>query len=406
MEPKTKFLYILSFVSFTYWMTLLISPIFPLFITEELGASTFLLGTIIAIAPTCSIIFRVPLGVVGDRIGRWLMLSLSLSITMLVNIFYMLTPTYSWLYVIELLRATASAIFFSTANAVASSLARFSGERGKIMGRYMTSIALALVLGPLLCSMLLELAMSYRQIFLITAMISASGLTASLICGRFVKKGGYDKTNIVKHDVRRSLSRVIKSRNMIALFLTMSIFYFTSLGVFQTLFSVYAKRVLFYSPALISLLYSIRGLSDTFARIPAGYISDRLGRKRPLMLGLSLMVAAILCISTSNFYTIIFGFIVYGVGFGFRVVNMTALAGDSVPNEDVGLAMAILIATTDAGSSLGALFAGFLSEFPTPFVLQIAALMLLAVIPILSLVKEKQPSEQATGNSSIQNTKA
>lgn len=389
MDSRTKFLYLLVFVSFAYWMTFLTSPIFSLFLVGELNATKLLLGVIVAIAPTCSIILRVPIGIIGDRVGRWPMLSMALSITTLVNVLYFLAPSYVWLYFIELLRAVALATFFSTANAIASNLASFSSERGKIMGRYMTSIALALVLGPFLCSVLLELSLNYRQLFLITAMISASGLFVSLIGRSYVKKSGYDKINIGKYDVKGSLRRVIKSRNMIALFLTMPIFYFTSIGIIQTLFSLYAQNVLLLSPAFISLLFSIRGLTDTFTRIPAGYISDQLGRKKPLVIGLSLMVVAIFCTSFSNLYVIFLGFIIYGIGFGFRVVNMSALAGDSVPSEDIGLAMALLIATTDAGSSLGSIFAGFVSDYPTPFVFQISSLMLLAVIPILSVVKEK-----------------
>ena len=71
-------LYLLIFVSFTFWMTLLLSPIFPLYVVEDLGATRFILGLINSIASVSSIILRVPLGVVADRIGRWRMLSIAL----------------------------------------------------------------------------------------------------------------------------------------------------------------------------------------------------------------------------------------------------------------------------------------------------------------------------------------
>jgi MFS family permease len=281
------------------------------------------------------------------------------------------------------------ASFLPTANAVASNLARSSSERGKIMGFYMTSISVALVLGPLLTSFLLEF-LVYRQIFVITAIIGFIGLIAALLGGPYVRRGGYDQVKREGGGITGSLSRVVKSRNMIALYLSMSVFYFTALGAFYTLFSVYAKgSPLFFSAGFISLLFALRGLTDTFTRIPAGYLSDRFGRKRPLMFGLLLMVIALFCLSTPSLPIIILGFIIYGVGFGFRIVTMSALAGDSVPTEDVGLAMASMFASTDAGSALGSFFAGAVSMFmPTPVIFQICAILLLIATPILLIVRE------------------
>lgn len=385
-------LYLLIFVSFTFWMTLLISPIFPLYVVENLGATRFILGLINSIASISSIILRVPLGIVADRIGRWRMLSIALFITGISFLLYFIAPAPNWLYLIGILRSVAMASFLPTANAVASNLARSSNERGKIMGIYMTSISVALVLGPLLTSFLLEF-LVYRQIFIVTAIIGFIGLIAALLGGPYVSRSGYDRAKREVGGIAGSLSRVIKSRNMIALYLTMSVFYFAALAPFYTLFSVYAKgSPLFFSAAFISLLFALRGLTDTFARIPAGYLSDRFGRKRPLMFGLFLMVIALLCLSTPSLPIIIVGCIIYGVGFGFRIVTMSALAGDSVPSEDVGLAMASLFATTDAGSALGSFFAGAASMvLPTPLIFQICALLLLMVIPILLIVREGKP---------------
>jgi MFS family permease len=102
------------------------------------------------------------------------------------------------------------------------------------------------------------------------------------------------------------------------------------------------------------------------------------------------MVATFICISAFNFTLIIFGFAIYGIAFGIRTVTMSALAGDSVPPEDIGLTMALLFATTDAGSSLGSIFAGAASiSLPSPLIFQIAAVILGVTTPILLFVQEK-----------------
>ena len=108
------------------------------------------------------------------------------------------------------------------------------------------------------------------------------------------------------------------------------------------------------------------------------------------MLGLFIVALFFLGITSLNLYVIIFSFIIYGVGFGIRIVIMSALAGDSVPPEDVGLAMALLFAATDTGSAVGSIIAGVASTFlPIPVIFQISAGMLLVVIPILSIIREK-----------------
>lgn len=379
-------LYLLVFVSFTYWMTFLTSPIFPLYVVHDLGASTLVLGLVMSISSFCSIIFRVPFGMLADRIGRWRMLSIALSITGVSFLLYYLAPTYVWLFPIGILRAIARSSFLPAASAVASNIAPSSKERGKIMGIYMTSISSALVLGPLLSSYLLEF-LNFRQIFLIVTLIAFSGVVIALVKGAQVRKAGYD---IVKQNrsVTGSFSVVLRSRNMIALYLTMPTLFFTA-GVFSTLFSVYANETLLLSPSLISFLFAVRGLTDTFTRIPAGYISDRVGRKWPLIFSLSLIVVTFICISVLNFAVIVFGFVIYGIAFGIRTVTMSALAGDSVPPEDIGLTMAFLFATTDAGSSIGSIFAGAASiVLPSASIFQIAALILCVTTPILWFVKE------------------
>ncbi len=86
-------------------MTLLISPIFPLYVVEDLGATRFILGLINSIASISSIILRVPLGILADRIGRWRMLSIALFITGISFLLYFIAPTPNWLYLIGILRS-------------------------------------------------------------------------------------------------------------------------------------------------------------------------------------------------------------------------------------------------------------------------------------------------------------
>jgi len=249
------------------------------------------------------------------------------------------------------------------------SLKSTPANRGVTMGVYFTSIGAALFGGPLLSS-LLTLKMELRQLFLISTTFPVLSLAAFFL---LIKPWEREENQRVdENEVERSsgsrgsLARIFKIKNVIAL-CSARVAFSLSMGIFSTIFPVYAKDILGLTPSLISLLFSFRGLTNVLIRMPAGRLSDKIGRRKPFLLAyVIIIIVFILLTYTENFTYLMIVMALYGVGWGMRVAPSTALLSESVASKDRTLALATFMTMFDVGSTMGALLAGFTATFLSP----------------------------------------
>jgi len=261
------------------------------------------------------------------------------------------------------------------------------------MGIYFTSIGAALFGGPLLSSVL-TLFMGLRQLFLVSTffpIISLLVFFVSIKPGdmKEEKRGNSTETRN-EGRVWDSLTRIFKIRNVIAL-CGARIAFALSMGVFSTLFPVYAESKLGFTPSLISIFFSIRGLTNVLIRMPAGRLSDKIGRRKPFILAYSIAIIVFILLAYSeNSAFLMMIMALYGVGWGMRVAPSTALLSESVEIEDRTVALATFMTMFDVGSTIGALLAGFTVTFlSTPTLMLLCVpIMFSALMAVLLLSKE------------------
>lgn len=184
----------------------------------------------------------------------------------------------------------------------------------------------------------------------------------------------------------KDLRKVFRTENVASLSVSRVTFSFT-LAFFRTLFPLYAVNDLGLDPAFIPVVFTLYGLLNTFTRLPSGKLSDRVGRKKPLLSSILLMVVVNLGLSSAREYTSIGVFAaLYGACHGVRAVSEWAFLGDSVPVELRGLANSYFANIFDIGTSLGALIGGILATLlPITTILQIAAIIMFMNASIVSL---------------------
>ena len=229
------------------------------------------------------------------------------------------------------------------------------------MGLYFTSIGAAMFVGPLISSVLTVI-MDLRQLFLVATVIPVASLVVFL---RVIKPG----------DMREnrgeggadgglgggSIMRTLKVRNFASLSVA-RIAYSLSMGVFSTIYPVYAGVTLGFSPSLIALLFTFRGVTNVLIRTPAGRLSDRIGRRRPFIFALALAVAVYVLLGTvDSFGPLIVVMSLFGLSWGMRIAASMALVSDSVLDVDRPLALVLFMTMFDIGAAMGALLAGFSS---------------------------------------------
>jgi len=142
---------------------------------------------------------------------------------------------------------------------------------------------------------------------------------------------------------------VLERRSGIALAL---IYAFRMLGLFMIIpiFAIYAEGVPGATPLLIGLALGVYGLTQSILQIPFGFLSDRIGRKPVIAMGLLIFaLGSLLAASADSIYGIIAGRALQGSGA--IAAALMALAADLSREEHRMKMMAFI------GASIGVAFA-------------------------------------------------
>jgi len=157
------------------------------------------------------------------------------------------------------------------------------------------------------------------------------------------------------------------------------------LGLFLVLpvLSLYAMEMEGSTPLLVGVIVGGYALTQAIFQVPFGTMSDKMGRKVTLLIGLLIfLVGSIICAISDSIYLLMFGRFLQGAGAIGSVI--TAMISDLVPEEVRGHAMAIMgasIALSFAlamglGPVIGATY-GVASLFWITAVLALGAIVLL-----------------------------
>lgn len=375
----------MSFAFFVGWQA--VSPIFPLY-ALELGASLAEVGWIMGSLSLTTLLTKIPFGAAARKRRIWPFISSAYVVHILSFTLLYLAKSAHVLAPILVMYGLSSASFGPIIASTALNLAP-PGKRGKVSGRYYFSIGMAMVIGPALGSVLLK-TFNFKTIFIVLTIFPASGL---LTLAALASSGELEATETRWKDLEGSninsvlhLFEVLKRREVLTLCLA-TVLFFVADGVFGVVFPIYGARELLMPPFLVAVLFAILGGSNALMRIPIGSISDRIGRKKPLMIGFALSALAFATLALAHsFIYLALGMLIYGVAWGVRVPPSSALLTDTQPPEDLSVAIAALWTSADIGGAVGRAIAGSLAAFaPFPTLMVSLTSMFTAALILLSV---------------------
>ncbi|MEK5257888.1 MFS transporter [Paenibacillus sp. FSL L8-0663] len=172
-------------------------------------------------------------------------------------------------------------------------------------------------------------------------------------------------------------------------FLEMSAF-----AIFLTYFSIYATYKLHWSPAEISLAFTIIGIS-TFISAPfIGKISDLLKDRLMLcILGLLLiMVEIILFLWFTEPWIVYLGMFIGGIGGASYLDSFYSQLGDVIPEENRSTFIGNVVSLSELGAIVSPIIAGVLMErfsINTPFYYNLILVLIAIVIQYVIRFKSK-----------------
>ena len=386
------------------------APVLPRF-AQEVGAEAWLIGLIVGASTITGVLVKLPAGALSDILGWRRMLLLGSVFFAFPPFLYLFVEEPYTLLGLRFLHGLATAIFSPVAAATVADL--FRQGRGEKLGWFASAVEMGGAFGPLLGGSVVLAALAgtgepelsdFHGTYLV---VGALGVLAFLMVlllpiGRASPGVGPAPSTAAPGVSRRKLfwqgvKEVAGNRTiLIASGVESAVF----LGVSALLgfLPLYARNVLGLGDAYLGLLIWVPLVMAMAGKPLAGRISDRVGRKLVILVGLALCIAMLPLVPvTTHLGGLLLEGAIFGLGMAIVTPATTALVADLCRAGSYGAAMGVFGTIWDVGDAAGPILAGAIifglgnletsSAYLTAFVL-IAGVMVLAGVVFGVTVKD------------------
>lgn len=373
MKGITLNVIILGFVSlFTDLSSQMVFPLIPLFLTNVLGAGGAVVGLVEGAAETTASLLKVFSGYWSDKIEkRKPFVLIGYGISSLMKPLFAFSYIWQSVLGIRIAERVGKGIRDAPRDVIVANSCD-ENVRGKAYGIHRFMDGIGSIFGAVLAFFLLPL-FGFRKVFLLAFIPSIIAVLLIL----FVKEKKH------KHIESKSLEVSFKS-------LTPQLKYFIciatifALGNFGYAFLLLRAINLGLESQTAILLYIIYYISYSIFIIPAGMFSDKIGRKRVILMGYGLFgLTSLGLIFVSSLSQIISLFISYGIFYAMIDGVQRAFVVDLSPPSIKGTALGTFHTSTGLAALPAGLIAGLLWDKISPettfifgFVISITAITL------------------------------
>lgn len=373
MKGITLNVIILGFVSlFTDLSSQMVFPLIPLFLTNVLGAGGAVVGLVEGAAETTASLLKVFSGYWSDKIEkRKPFVLIGYGISSLMKPLFAFSYIWQSVLGIRIAERVGKGIRDAPRDVIVANSCD-ENVRGKAYGIHRFMDGIGSIFGAVLAFLLLPL-FGFRKVFLLAFIPSIIAVLLIL----FVKEKKH------KHIESKSLEVSFKS-------LTPQLKYFIciatifALGNFGYAFLLLRAINLGLESQTAILLYIIYYISYSIFIIPAGMFSDKIGRKRVILMGYGLFgLTSLGLIFVSSLSQIISLFISYGIFYAMIDGVQRAFVVDLSPPSIKGTALGTFHTSTGLAALPAGLIAGLLWDKISPettfifsFVISITAITL------------------------------
>ena len=365
-----------------------ISPVFPYYVLALKGIlkeiPEELVGTIEAYQASIELgalmaafmISRAPMaafvGYLSDRMGRKRIIALGLTLYFLTAVGFIISPNIPSLIIARILQGISSAMVWPVAETLLTEIVD-KLHRGKAMSIYVSLMNFAGIFGPSIGVAIYKLYIvstanpdlftALRTPFIFLAIVSLAALFSSLSLPKkkgnsIIKKSSFSLRGMI--DSLKKLSADAK-QSIYVIYINGIVNGF-GMGIVNTSAIVYIIQEVVKDPAGLGLLYSISGVVTIASSLLAGHLSDRIGKRKQLIIAGYLISRPVFFIIpfVKNLWLLIGLYSLATLSFGIGMPLMRVLQADLTPTEIRGTIFGFQQTFFNSGTAAGALAGGYL----------------------------------------------
>jgi MFS family permease len=329
-------------------------------LSKSLGTPDAWSGLLVAASTIPGILVSLPAASLSDVFGRRRFLLIAGLIFASAPFLYLLITIWWQLILVRFYHGFATAIFVPVAEASIAEL--FPNNRGQQMSLFTSATYVGRVIAPSLGGYILFATNSdFHQVYLAVAFAALTGLIISLPFLARRRQETPTGSRPTRETMKKMLSswRKLASNSSTAIVSLVQASQYYVFGAFDFYIAGYMINVLKYTTFGQGLVYSTVLVVAIFARPSMGRVSDRIGRRIPIILGCILSAVALATIPyITDFTALIVLLVAYGFGFATVTASTSPLMCDIAPNETVGTSMGFLDTTMDIGQTIGGFVSG------------------------------------------------
>lgn len=329
------------------------SPVIPLF-ARSLGASSQLVGWIVAASTLTGIVVKLPAGTLSDHLGRRTLLLVGACFFAFTPFLYAGATSIAGLILLRIIHGNATGLFGPAASAAISDITEPS-QRGIRLGLYASMQGVGQALGPFLGGALITW-FGFQAPFLLSGFVGCLGLVCVLLSirGRTYQRIGGSRPKLLQ-----GLHEVFGNRAILATSFTVASV-MVVVGSYNGFFPLYAIEVLGVDAWHIGAIFALQTTTTLLARPWMGRFSDRVGRK-PLIVAALIWTAALVAL-LPHIPPSIGLLLAFGGAWGLSLSVVSSVAGalitDLSNRAHYGAAHGAFGAIYDIGEASGPILAG------------------------------------------------
>ncbi len=343
-----------SFVSYNLVRMPALAPF-----AETLGAGPVMVGFIVAASTMTGVLLKLPVGTLSDLVNRSRLMLIGVLAFAFPPFVYPLVSNLEVLTALRLVHGLATAVFTPLALAMVAEL--YPATRGAALGWYTSAAQGGALLGPMLGGWIIDTA-GYTETFLVGGGVGLVGLAFYLVLwwqcpvpSRTVRL----EAKVLLSNVLQGLRIVLRHLQMVATSVAEASKMLAN-GTLMAFLPLYALSI-GLSLGEAGLLFGIQGGVSFLSKPVMGRVSDRVGRRPLIALGLLICGLAIMAVPHVNRLAwLLLCAAGFGLGEAIITSSSAALIADLGKADHIGAGMGLRGTIMDIGHVAGPILAGVL----------------------------------------------